>query len=87
MAGVTMNTMQMPCGKCGMTVDVLVGQPRVANFPESSIVSLSHDATVDCPHCRAHLGIMLIGAPGYAFRTVEVQRENKILMPGNGLHH
>jgi hypothetical protein len=73
------------CPKCRGAVIIEVGPTRVFNAPEVGTIVITHDQEVDCPNCRAHLGIMLAGAPGYIFKAVEVPQQKQIITPGNGL--
>lgn len=66
------------CAKCGGELQIEITEPCIHNLRDSSIVSVVHDSTVECPHCRTTLGVMLAAVQGYMFRTVPVQK------PGGG---
>ncbi len=78
--------MELPCGKCKRGVQIEITQPCIVNSGQTSVVSIVHDKTVECPHCRETLAIRLAAVQGYMFQTVPVQKPTTplILHSGNG---
>jgi hypothetical protein len=79
-----MNPGQMQCGKCGVPVDVMIGEPKILNLDTTTVIVVEHSGQTLCPGCSTCVRPAIAACAGFAMTMAPVppQQQTKIIIPG-----